>query len=198
VKHLAALPYAELPALLVELRLRDGLGAMALQFTILTAVRTGEALCARWAEIDLASSTWTIPATRMKSKREHRVPLSPRALEILAVLPRAGEWVFPGLKAARPLSTLAMLTTLRRLGRHDLTVHGFRSTFRDWAAETTAYPNHVVEMALAHAIGDQVEAAYRRGDLFEKRRRLMLDWATYCTRSAPQVGTVTPLRASTS
>jgi integrase len=180
VKHHAALPYSEMHAFLAELRLRDGLGAVALQFTILTAVRTSEALGARWDEIDLANATWTVPSRRMKSKREHRVPLSPQVIEILTALPREGEWVFPGIKAGRPLSPIAMMTAVRRMGRPDLTVHGFRSTFRDWAAETTAYPNHVVEMALAHAIGDAVEAAYRRGDLFEKRRRLMDDWARHC------------------
>jgi integrase len=200
VKHLAAIPYLDLPAFLTELRLRSGHGARAVEFTILTAVRSGETLGARWAEIDLTTKTWTIPARRMKAKREHRVPLSPRATEILDDLPRVGEHVFPGTKAGRPLSQLAMLATLRRLGRSDLTVHGFRSTFRDWAAETTAYPNHVVEMALAHAIGDQVEAAYRRGDLFEKRRRLMNEWAKYCERhgaGAAGVGNVAVLRGAT-
>src|ERR1700678_457869 len=118
----------------------------------------------------------------MKAGREHRVPLSARAIEILGALSKKGGIVFPGDRADRPLSNMAMLATLKRMGRADITVHGFRSTFRDWAAETTAYPNHVVEMALAHAIGDEVEAAYRRGDLFEKRRRLMNEWAKYCAQ----------------
>jgi integrase len=131
----------------------------------------------------------------MKSRKEHRVPLAPRVLKILESLPRESEFVFRGQKKGKPLSQLAMLSTLRRLGRDDLTVHGFRSTFRDWAAETTAYPNHVVEMALAHAIGDQVEAAYRRGDLFEKRRRLMDDWARHCESEPVAVeGNVVSLR----
>jgi hypothetical protein len=135
---------------------------------------------AKWTEIDLAAKIWTIPAGRMKGGREHRVPLSGRALEILAELPRTHPPVLFDGGLGKPIPKDRMLDTLRGMGRDDITVHGFRSTFRDWAAETTAYPNHVVEMALAHAIGDQVEAAYRRGDLFEKRRRLMNEWARYC------------------
>lgn len=135
-------------------------------------------------EIDLAAKVWTVPAGRMKKRREHRVPLSKRALEILGALPREGALVFPGAAKGKPLSNMVMLKLLERMGRDDVTVHGFRSTFRDWAAETTGYPNHVVEMALAHAVGDKVEAAYRRGDLFEKRRRLMEEWARYCARPA--------------
>jgi integrase len=196
VQHLAALPHAEVPAFLTQLRQRGGLGAVALEITILTGVRTSEALGTKWTEIDLESATWTIPGSRMKSRKEHRVPLSPRAVEIISGLPTTSEYLFPSYKAGRPFSPLAMLATLRRLGRHDLTVHGFRSSFRDWAAETTAYPNHVVEMALAHAIGDQVEAAYRRGDLFDKRRRLMADWSAHCTRTTTvDMGSVTPIRA---
>jgi integrase len=180
VKHYAALPYAELPEFMRALRGCEGLGARALEIAILTALRTGEIVGGRWPEFDLAAKVWSIPAGRMKATREHRVPLSARVLEILAGLPRVGPYVF----GTKPLSINAMLNTLRGMGRSDVTVHGFRSTFRDWAAETTAYPNHVVEMALAHAIGDQVEAAYRRGDLFEKRRRLMAEWARYCGRPA--------------
>jgi integrase len=196
VKHLAALPHHNAPAFLAELRLRDGLGPRMLEFTILTAVRTGEVLGARWSEFDLMTSTWAIPAERMKSKAGHRVPLSPRVIEILKALPRTGEYVFPSQRDGRPFSQVVMLKTLHRMGRRDLTVHGFRSTFRDWAAETTAYPNHVVEMALAHAIGDQVEAAYRRGDLFEKRTCLMADWSAYCTQPSLDMGGVIPIRAS--
>jgi integrase len=191
----ASVPYVDLPAFLRDLRLRKGQGARALEFTILTAVRTGEALGARWTEFDMAGKVWTIPAARMKAKREHRVPLAPRVIDILDGLPRSGEYVFPGTRVGRPLSQLAMLTTLRRLGRDDMTVHGFRSTFRDWAAETTAYPNHVLEMALAHAIGDAVEAAYRRGDLFEKRRRLMNEWAKYCEKVPTVISNVTAIRS---
>ena len=157
---------------------------------------------ARWNEIDLLDKTWMAPATRMKAHRERRVPLSPRALSILGELQAAGQsddksgFVFQGSKPGTPLSNMAFLMLLRRMGLDDLTVHGFRSTFRDWAAERTNYPNHVVEMALAHAVSNKVEQAYRRGDLFEKRRRLMQQWATYCT-AAPTTeprGKVTALR----
>jgi integrase len=190
--HHAAMPYPELPEFMAELRGRDGVRWRALELQVLTGLRTGEVLGARWSEFDLAAKTWAVPAARMKAKREHRVPLSPRVIEILNSLPRAGERVFPSNRTNRPN---VMLETLRRI-RRDVTVHGFRSTFRDWAAETTAYPNHVVEMALAHAIGDKVEAAYRRGDLFEKRRRLMNDWAKYCDRApAATASNVTVLRS---
>ena len=168
VKHHAALPYPEVPAFVPLLREREGLSARALEFVILTAARTSEAIGARWSEIDLANKVWTIPRDRMKGGREHRVPLSDRAIEIIASLPREAEYVFPGARAGKPLSNMALLTTLRRMGRGDLTAHGFRSTFRDWAAETTGFPSDVVEMALAHAVSSKVEAAYRRGDLFEK------------------------------
>jgi integrase len=162
---------------------------------VLTALRTGEVVAARWSEFDLVGKTWTVPAERMKAKKEHRVPLSPRSIEILEALPRTDQHVFSGY-GGRALSTKAMLATLRRMGHSDITVHGFRSCFRDWAAETTGYPNHVVEMALAHAIGDKVEAAYRRGDLFEKRRRLMNDWAKYCERVPAAISNVTGIRSA--
>ena len=195
VKHHAALPYGALPEFISELRERPGVAARALEFAILTASRTGEVIAARWSEINLANRVWTIPAERMKGSREHRVPLSKRATEVLEELPREGEFVFPGGRAGKGLSNMALLTTLRRMKRGDLTAHGFRSSFRDWAAETTAYPSDVVEMALAHAVSSKVEAAYRRGDLFEKRRRLMDEWADYC--AAPtRDGTVLPLRVS--
>jgi integrase len=181
VKHHAALPFAEIPAFMAELRTREGVSARALEFAILTATRTGETINARWSEIDTAGKIWTIPAERMKRDREHRVPLSARVLEILQALPREGDFVFIGARINRPLSDDALLKTLERVGRDDLTTHGFRSTFRDWCAEQTAYARDVAEMALAHAIKDQTEAAYRRGDLFEKRRRLMSDWAKYCS-----------------
>ena len=168
------------------------MGAKALEFTILTACRTGEVLGARWDEIDLSSRTWTIPAGRMKGEREHRVPLSAPAIAVAAALKEicTSDYVFPGARRGKPLSNMAMLVLLRRMNRSDLTVHGFRSTFRDWAAEQTAYPNEVVKMALAHAVRNKVEAAYRRGDLFEKRRRLMDDWATFC--GAPATGGTGP------
>jgi integrase len=189
VNHHAALPYTDVPAFMSELRDRNSLSARALEFTVLTAVRTGETIGATWDEIDFAAKTWTIPANRMKAAKAHRVPLSDRAAEILASLPREGEHIFP-------LSNMAMLELLRGM-RPGTTVHGFRSSFRDWAAERTSYPNHVAEAALAHTIGDKVEKAYRRGDLLEKRRRLMADWAQWCSRPVPTGATVTSIREVT-
>lgn len=182
VKHHSAMSRHEVSQFMADLRDRQEIGARALEITVLTAMRTGEVLGAQWSEFDLVAKVWMMPADRMKARRPHRVPLAARCLEILKALPREDEdkYVFRGDRAGQPLSNMAMLALLKRMGRGDVTVHGFRSTFRDWAAETTAYPNHVVEMALAHAIGDKVEAAYRRGDLFEKRRRLMDEWARYC------------------
>jgi len=156
--------------------------ARALEFTSLTAARTGETIGARLDEIDLAEKTWTVPAGRIKGGREHRVPFSGPAAEILRELPREknNPFVFIGPRKDG-LSNMAMAATLRRMERDDITVHGFRSTFRDWAAERTNFANHVVEMALAHVVGDKVEAAYRRGDLFDKRVRLMVEWAKFAT-----------------
>lgn len=179
-KHLAALPYDEIPVFLEQLRAQPGTAAKALEFLILNASRTGEVIGAKPHELDMRKGIWTVPADRMKAKKEHRVPLAPRAMEIVEAQGLDGDYLFPGGKDGQPLSDMAMLKVLERMGRDDLTVHGFRSTFRDWAAECTSYPNEVCEMALAHAISDKVEAAYRRGDLFEKRRQLMLDWARYC------------------
>jgi integrase len=185
VEHHAALAYAELPNFLMALREQEGIAARALEFTILTAARSGETMGATWAEIDLRDKTWTIPDTRMKADKEHRVPLSVRALAILEEMQchrhtdDDSAFVFPGWKAGKPLSNMAFLMLLRRMDR-DLTAHGFRSTFRDWCAERTNFQNHIVEKALAHAVSDKVEAAYRRGDLFEKRRQLMDAWAEYC------------------
>jgi integrase len=181
-QHHAALPYAEISTFMAALRIRDGVAARALEYTILTAARTGEVVGARWDEIDLPARTWTIPAGRMKAGREHRVPLSNRAIEILKALPREQDnpYVFVGPRAGG-LSDMAMAAVLRRMDRADITVHGFRSTFRDWAAECTAFPNHVVEMALAHTVGNKVEAAYRRGDLLTKRQRLAADWSKFCS-----------------
>ena len=180
VQHHAALPFAELPDFMAQLAAREGIAARALEFAILNASRTGEVICSRWSEIDLDAKLWTIPAGRMKAKKEHRVPLTGRSLEILKALPREGDFVFPGGRKGVSISNMAMAEVLKRMGWFDITVHGFRSTFRDWAAERTNYPNHVVEMALAHVVGNKVEAAYRRGDLFAKRARLMGDWAKYC------------------
>jgi integrase len=212
VRHHPALPYAEISTFIFELQQqRTGIAARALEFTILTVARTNEVIGARWPEINHDGRTWTIPAARMKADRDHRVPLCDRALQILAELPREGDvddgFIFFGPRTRRrrrrtrereqlrgierqflgqPLSNNAMLKVLERMERTEITVHGFRSTFRDWAAEETEFPNHVVEMALAHAIGDDVEAAYRRGDLFRQRRRLMDAWAKYARPQAPQ------------
>lgn len=195
VKHHPALPFDEMGKFMELLREQDGVAARALEFLILTATRTGEVIGAKWDEIDLNAALWTIPAGRMKAHREHRVPLSPSALKLLRALYNAklSDYVFPGQKEDAPLSNMAMLELLKRIERDDITVHGFRSTFRDWAAERTNYPREVCEMALAHAVGDQVEAAYRRGDLFEKRRRLMIDWAKHCEMNK-QPSKVLPLR----
>ena len=182
VQHHAALPWVEIDAFMGELRGREGVAARALEFAILTAARTNEVIGARWSEIDFSAATWTIPADRMKADKEHRVPLSEPAIDLLRNLwTEAGhDLVFIGSQAARGLGDRALAEALARTGRTDVTVHGFRSTFRDWAAEVSHYPNHVVEMALAHAIPSAVERAYRRGDLFEKRRALMEDWAAFC------------------
>jgi integrase len=182
-KHHAALPYVDMPAFMIELRGRDGLSALALEFCILTATRTGEALGATWDEIDFATKTWTVPAERMKSGKAHKVPLSDRALEILRSLPRTDARVFPPYAKA-------MLRLLKEL-RSDITVHGFRSSFRDWSAERTNFPREVCEMALAHKVGTDVERSYRRTDLFDHRRRLMGAWAAWCSRPVPTGATVT-------
>jgi integrase len=190
VKHYAALPYVELPGFIAALREQAGIAARALEFTILTAARTGETRFARWSEFDLLDQTWTVPDQRMKAGKEHRIPLCERTLAILQGM-RAHRltddgFVFPGSKVGRPLADTVLLRLLQRMGRGDLTAHGFRSSFRDWAAERTHFPSEVAEMALAHAVGSKVEAAYRRGDMFEKRRRLMQQWATFCTTAPAQ------------
>jgi integrase len=180
VVHLAALPYADVPGFMEELRSHPSISARALEFTILTAARTGEVLGARWSEIDFERRIWTIPGARMKAGKEHRVPLSPRALEILKHLDHGVGAVFPGQRSGG-LSSTSLIKFLGVMGRRGITVHGFRSAFRDWASECTNHSRDVVEMALAHAISSAVEAAYRRGDLFDKRRKLMLAWANYCS-----------------
>lgn len=198
VKHHEAMPYVELPGFMADLRANDSLSARALEFTILTAVRTGESINAQWSEFDADLTTWSIPGARMKSGKEHRVPLSARAKEILKHLPRvSGGYVFPGRKIGKPLSNMAMLELVRGMRGNGLTVHGFRSTFRDWAADQTAFPNHIAEMALAHTLKDKTEAAYRRTDLFEKRTALMKAWAGYCASAVAkrEYGKVTPIRA---
>ena len=187
VEHHAALPYAEIGRFMQALRQQEGIAARALEFTVLTAARTGETIGATWGEIDIDGKLWTIPASRMKAGKEHRVPLTAGGVEILKSMKKLASddgqpeaYVFPGAKLGRPLSNMAFLMLLRRMGRDDLTAHGFRSTFRDWCAEQTRYPGEVAEMALAHTVSDKVEAAYRRSDLFDKRRRLMDEWLRSC------------------
>ncbi len=179
--HHAALPFSEASAFMADLRARSAIAARALEFTILTAARSGEVLGAHWEEIDLDRRLWVVPAERMKAGREHRVPLAPRAMAILDPLAEKAltGFVFPGPKPDTPLSSMAMAMLLRRM-KAKVTVHGFRSTFRDWASETTGFSHEVCEMALAHTIGNKAEAAYRRGDLFDKRRKLMEAWGAYC------------------
>ncbi|MFV3078052.1 tyrosine-type recombinase/integrase [Niveispirillum fermenti] len=191
--HHKAMPYAVIPAFMVNLRTREAMAALALEFVILTAARTNEVLGATWAEIDLDKAIWTVPASRMKAAREHRIPLSPRAVEILLTVRPLGTANLFATDKGGKLSAMAMAMLLRRM-KLDCTVHGFRSGFRDWAAECTGYAHEVCEMALAHVVGNKAEAAYRRGDLFDKRRRLMADWATYCASDGAAGATVTPIR----
>ncbi|WP_321942755.1 tyrosine-type recombinase/integrase [Paraburkholderia tropica] len=182
VEHHPALPYTELPAFMNKLRAGEGIAARALELLILTATRTNEVIGATWQEFDLSEGVWAIPAERMKMGKEHRVPLSIRALALVKAQHEVtrGDYVFPGARDKKPLSNMAMLQLLERMKRDDITVHGFRSTFRDWAGETTHYPREVCEAALAHGIKDKAEAAYARGDLFAKRAVLMQDWANFC------------------
>lgn len=192
--HHKAMPYEDIPIFLAALQQREAIAALALEFTILTAARTGEVIGAQWDEIDLDKAVWTIPANRMKAGKEHRVPLSLRAVEILKSTQQLRkESLFPAVRGGA-LSGMAMAMLLRRMDV-DITVHGFRSSFRDWCAECTSYAHEVAEMALAHTIDSKVERAYRRGDLFEKRWRLMDDWAAYCVTGEVTVGdNVTPIR----
>jgi integrase len=179
-----------------KLHAEVGITPLALEFVILTCVRTGEGIGARWSEMDLENALWTIPAERMKSRKPHRVPLSTGALAVVSKLSevRQSDFVFPGGREKRHLSCMAMFELLRRMGRGDITVHGFRSAFRDWAAETTNFPNHLLEMALAHRVEDKVEGAYRRGELLEKRKKLMQAWASYCSNAGS--GKVIPIRTA--
>ncbi len=204
VEHHPALPYVQIPTFMAQLQVIDCTASDCLQFTILTAARTGEAIGASWAEFDSSLTTWTVPAERMKGGRVHRVPLSQPAVDILtrikatqALLPPvSGDYVFRGLKPGTALSNMAMLALLARMKRDDLTVHGFRSSFRDWAEDNTNYPRSVYEAALAHAIDDKVEAAYRRGDLLVRRKLLMNEWSRYCLTVPRQgKGEVVELRA---
>jgi len=183
-EHHAALPYAEVPAFITDLRAgeRGAVARLAFEFLILTAARTSEVLGARWVEIDEAEALWIVPAPRMKKRREHRVPLSSRALAILSevkLLAGDSTLIFPGRSGTKPLSNMVFEMTLRRK-QLPITTHGFRSSFRDWASETTSFPREVAEMALAHVVENRVEAAYRRGDLLAKRREMMEQWAAFC------------------
>jgi integrase len=198
VEHHAALPWKEIGAFVTAVEAQSGTAAKALRFTILTAARTTEALEARWCEIDMDTAVWTVPPERMKAGREHRVPLAEPVLALLRemrpnpVQPEAP--LFPGAKEKSPLSNTAMIMLLRRMKRGELTVHGFRSTFRDWCGESTNHPRELAEAALAHSLKSKTEAAYSRGDALEKRRRLMEDWATFCGRPAETGGDVVPIR----
>jgi integrase len=188
VEHHEALPYAETAAFMAELRSQATTTARALEFAILTATRVGEVIGARWAEIDFQGRVWAIPAERMKAAREHRVPLSDAAVALLEALPRTSARIFP-------VSRTSVWYAAKRL-RPEITVHGFRSSFRDWAGERTSYAREVIEQCLAHAAGDQTELAYRRGDALEKRRRVMEDWATFCAQPAPASDNVRPIRVA--
>lgn len=186
VQHHPALPYRQVGQFIADLRAQPGIGARALELTVLTACRTSEVLGAKWTEIDFKARVWVIPGERMKNGKEHRVPLVDAVLDILKRLQGFDPvMVFPGAKEDKTLSTMTMLAVLRRMIRGDLTVHGFRSTFRDWAAEMTEYPKELAELSLAHTIGNAVENAYRRSDLFERRRGLMEDWAAWCAVVRP-------------
>lgn len=197
VEHHAALPYDQMGAFMVALRAQEGIGARGLEFCILTATRTIETIGARWDEFDIAKRVWTIPGDRMKAGLEHRVPLSDAAMAVLTAMGaiRVNEFVFPGAGKERPLSNMAFLQLLKRMKRSDLTAHGFRSTFRDWAAERTNFPNEVAEKALAHVVKNKVEAAYRRGDLLEKRVPMMKAWADFCAKvPAASAGNVVAIK----
>lgn len=194
VTHYPALPWQEIGEFMVALRKCGGVAARAVEFGILTATRSGEIRGARWDEIDMDSAIWTVPAERMKAGREHRVPLSTGAMELLKSMPRVEDLVFSGMKKDVGLSNMTLSAVLKRMGRGDITMHGFRSTFRDWCAESVgnSFPREVCEHALAHSLPDKVEAAYRRGDLIEKRKVLMQVWADYCSRP-PASASITAL-----
>jgi integrase len=176
------MPHADIPEFMRALREREGVAALTLEFLILTAARTGEVLGALWTEIDFEERVWVVPASRMKASREHRVPLSDRALTILSELKAArdGDFIFPGQRRGKPLSNMALEMVLRRMAVEGVTVHGFRSAFRDWCGDKTTFSREIAEAALAHVIGDKAEQAYRRGDALEKRRALMQAWSNYC------------------
>jgi integrase len=192
--HHAALPFSDVPAFVARLRSQSSVSAIALEFCILTAARTGEVINAKWDEIDFDARVWTVPASRMKMKREHRVPVSARAIGILTILreENSADFIFPGQRRGWPLSSMALEMALRRMKAGKITVHGFRSSFRDWCGEATTFPRELAEAALAHTVGDATERAYRRGDALEKRRKLMEAWANYLD-TAPAGSNVVPL-----
>jgi integrase len=193
VVHHKAMPFTEVGSFVAKLREVSGVVSRCLEFTILTATRTSEAINARREEFELNNATWTIPASRMKASKEHRVPLSPRAVEIVRdLLEQKNEYLFHSARKDKPICNMTMLNLRKRMGVEE-TVHGFRSSFRDWASELTAFPHEVCEMALAHTISNAAEAAYRRGDLFEKRRKLMEGWADFINTPALE-GTVIPMK----
>ena len=194
LKHHEAMPYNAVPSFMGELRARPGTATRALEFLVLCAARSGEVLGARWSEIDIGQEIWTIPATRMKANKEHIVPLAPAALKILTRQPLNSDFVFAAPRSSGAMERHALADVMKGMGRRE-TVHGFRSSFSDWAADSTAFPQEVREQVLAHAIPNKVEAAYRRGALLEKRRRLMVDWATFCTVPAVPAGDVVLLRS---
>ncbi|SDX69223.1 tyrosine-type recombinase/integrase [Thiocapsa roseopersicina] len=195
VTHHPAMPWPALPSFMTELRSNPSISSQALRFLILSACRTSEVIGAQWSEVDLDAAVWTIPGDRMKAGREHRVPLSDEALAIVKALPRieGNPFVFPGARQGRPLSNMALLQLMRGLGhgvngeKSAAVPHGFRSTFRDWCGEVSSHPREVAEAALAHVNGDKTEAAYARGDLFTKRRKLMTDWSAFVTRAPAEV-----------
>jgi len=190
VKHHAALPYDQIGCFMAFLRKQEGVSARGLEFLILTAARTSEVIGAKWSEVNFDDAVWVIPGDRIKGGKDHRVPLTAASLSVLSEMKSIAqsEFVFPGWKRNRPLSNMAFLQLLKRMERSDLTVHGFRSSFRDWTSERTNFLREVAEMALAHTIPDKVEAAYRRGDLFDKRRKLMGAWAEFCAVEQPATG----------
>jgi integrase len=181
------MPYRQIPEFMRKLRAIDGIAALVMEFAILTAARSGEVLKAKWSEIDTEARMWIVPKGRMKMRRPHRQPLCARAISILDKLPKDSEYIFPGEKKDKPLNHKAMRRVLERMGvtNDEAVPHGFRSTFRDWGGELGNYPNELLELAIAHAVGDKVEAAYRRGEMLEKRHRLMADWQAFCDGAAP-------------
>jgi integrase len=183
--HHAAMPYAEVPAYVKRLQAAEAMAARGLEFLILTASRSGEVLAAKWPEVDLDKAVWTVPAERMKAGKEHRVPLSPRAVALVKALrdTQMNDFIFPGEKKDAPLSSMAFAMLMRRMKVDQYTAHGFRSAFRDWAGDETSFPRELAEAALAHRVGDETERAYRRSDALDRRRKLMVAWEDFCLSS---------------